>query len=122
MIFAQIQPGEPVLNRRQNLISHEFVKRHPAAERFTARRHTGTKDHIGFAFDQGLAEERQRLRGILAVPVHESNDIEPSIDSVLITDLLIASVPLVYLVSVDGKLLDVLFGLVSERGEIGVVL
>ena len=83
------------MKSRQNLIADPFVEWHSAGAGRSLIDHARTEYRIGFVGEQRREKGGQFFRCVLAVAVHQRDDIKVVIDRVAITELLVTTVALV---------------------------
>src|SRR6185436_7008456 len=102
MKLRQLHSGHEVLNPSKNLVAGKLVKRHPSGERIATGRHARTKNHVGLISLERLEQLSEHFGRVLAVCVQHNDDVQPSLDRVLVTGFLIAAVSEVLSIAVDG--------------------
>ena len=86
---------DPVLEPAQDAIADELVERHAAAQGAALLEHARSEHGIGFAVAQRPHEIGKAFRRVLAVAVHERDEVEAAFDGEVVADLLVAAVALV---------------------------
>ena len=91
------QPGaeQQVLEAGEDLVAHELVQRHAAAQGAAPVEHARAEHRLGLAARQYRHQVGQTLGRVLAVAVHQRHPVETVLDGVMEADLLVAAVALV---------------------------
>src|SRR3954447_4745983 len=96
MPFAQVRAQQPILNCRENPVSDELVERHAAPPCISFFDHPRPDDGVRLSGGKRLDELRQALRRVLPIAVNQRDEIESLLNAVMKTNLLIATVTLVF--------------------------
>ena len=118
--LAELDAGELVLGRGQDLVADELVERHVAPQGRTPLEHARAEHGVGLALEERLDHLADALGGVLPVAVQQHDHVPPVVDGVLVARLLVSAVPEVAGVT-DDRDGDVVEGVVGAGDGFGVV-
>ena len=102
--LAQSGAEQQVLEAGEDLVAHELVQRHAAAQGPAPVEHARAEHRLRLAAGQHRDQLGQTLGRVLAVAVHQRHPVEAVFDGVVESDLLVAAVALVDRVEQHGQL------------------
>ena len=118
--LGEMQPGNAVLEPRQDSVADVLVGRHSAGERAPAE-HPRADHHVRAALEDRRHHLGQHLRRVLSVAVQENGDVEALVDQPAVTELLVAAVAEVPALADDRDRQRVVLVLVRDASLVGVV-
>ena len=85
---------DPVLQPRQDPVANILVEWHSPLQRAEACRHARAEYRTRFVPTQRGQQIGKAFRGVLSVPMNQRNDVEPVLNGIVKSNLLVAAITL----------------------------
>src|SRR5262245_62159535 len=95
MELAQRCAEQRVLEKRQDLVADVLVQRHPTGSRAVASQHARPEHGICLTCCERFDEFGEALGSVLAVSMHERNEVEALLHGVMEPDFLVSTIALI---------------------------
>src|SRR4051794_37539152 len=96
MKLAKPCPENCVLNPGQDFVADKLVHRHSAPKRPHMGEHPGAEDGASIGISKSVQQHWKAFRRILAISMQKSHEIVAALDCVMISKLLVSTIPLIY--------------------------